>query len=73
MVGQGKDGYSFSLVGQGCHNLDKHAAGTYVSDKVPEDPVLNGKICGDEARLPGMLPSLRVWPTSYQLEVSLHA
>jgi hypothetical protein len=60
MVGQGKDDCSFSLV-------------TYVADKVSEDPVLNGKISGDEAPFPGMLPSLRVWQTSYQLEVSLHA
>jgi len=73
MIGQGKDDYSFSLVEEGCHNLDKHAASTYVADKVSEDPVLNGKISGDEAPFPGMLPSLRVWPTSYQLEVSLHA
>ena len=73
MVGQGKDDCRFSLVEEGCRNLDKHAASTYVSDKVSEDPALNGKICGDETRFPEMLPSLRVWQTSYQLEVSLHA
>ena len=73
MVGQRKDDCSFSLVEQRCHNLDKHAARTYVSDKVSEAPALNGKIRGNEARLPGMEPLLRVRPTSYQLEVSLHA
>ena len=73
MVGQGKDDRGVSLVEQGCHNLYKYAASTYVSDKFSEDPALKGKICGDEARLPGMLPSLRVWPTSCQFEVSLHA
>ena len=73
MIGQGKDECGFSLLEEGCHDFDKHAASTYVSDKVSEDTVLNGKICGDEARFPGMLPSLRVWQTSYKFEVSLHA
>ena len=73
MVGQGKDDCGFSLVEERCHNLDKHPGSTYVSDKVSEGPVLNGKIYGYEARFPGMPPSLCIWPTSYQFEVSLHA
>ena len=73
MAGQRKDDRSFSLVKQRCHDFDKHTARTYVSDKVSEDPALNSKISRDEARLSEMLPSLRVWPTSYQFEVSLHA
>jgi len=73
MAGQRKDDRSFSLVKQRCHDFDKHASSTYVAHKVSEDPVLNSKISRDEARFSEMLPSLRVWPTSYQLEVSLHA
>ena len=73
MIGQREDDCSLSLVEERCHDLDKYATRTYVSNKIPEDLVLNGKIYSCEERFPRMPPSLCVWPTSYQLEVSLHA